>query len=123
MKKAIAIILLLSFSFPLYSQSLSDLILDLEEVSEIITDLESSNENRNEQLLNLQNKIEEMLSLSEMQEISFQELSEQLQEQAQVLQEQMKSYALLSRGFKILSYCTVGVTVLGLTGWILWATK
>jgi len=130
MKKLTAILLLLSLSCPLYSQSLSDLISDLEDVSRIIGDLESSNESLKERLNDLQRNETEREKWLENLEISIEkreellaELSKQLKQMEQTSQRQIKSYDRLSLRFKVLTYCTVGITVAGVTGWILWAVK
>jgi len=128
MKKPTAIILLLSLSLPLYSQSVSELISDLEEVSRIISDSESSNRILYEQLnLLQQNETLKGMQLDTLeasigrQQQLYQELSAQLMHREQALQERTKFCERLSLRFKVLSYCTVGVAAAGITGWILWA--
>ena len=131
MKKRItAILLLLSLSYPLCSQSLPDLISDLEEVSLIIETLESSNKRQRLLLESLQEnetlKEQELAGLRlsiERQAQSYQTLLRQTREIVRISEEQARSYGLLSKRFKILTYCTVGIGAFGLAGWTLWALK
>lgn len=130
MKKIIAILLLLSLSYPLCSQSLSGLISDLEEVSQIISESENNIENIKQQLQDLKlNNLQTEKQLEDS-EISIERqrellatLSEQWKQLEQTYQQQTKSYDKLSFRFKALSYFTVGIGVAGVTGWILWAIK
>ena len=130
MKKLIAALLLLSLSWPLCSQSLSGIISDLEEVLQIISDLETDNKSLNQQLLSLQQNetqreqhVGSLENSAQKQEELLGKLSIQLKQAAQASQEQMKSYERLSLRFKILTYCTVGVTAAGAVGWILWGAS
>ena len=129
MYRLTAILLLLSLS-PLCSQSLSDAISDLEEVSRIITDLDKDNKNLNQLLLNLQQNetqreqyLESLEASAQKREELLEKVSIQLKQTVQTSQEQTKNYERLSLRFKALSYCTVGLTVAGAAGWILWAVN
>lgn len=130
MKKITAVCLLLLLSLPLFSQSVSDLISDLEEVSQIISDLENSNETLKEQLQNLlqnetlrEQQLGSLEASAQKREELLERLSAQLQQAAQASRGQTKLYEKLLRRYKILSYCTVGLTAAGATGWILWAVN